>query len=46
MNYLINIILGFAIAQLIEILTRNKESETSPTKFNIKFLLNSGFFNS
>lgn len=40
MNYLVNIILGFTIAQLIEILNRNKDSESSPTKFSIKFFFN------
>lgn len=39
MNYLINILLGFAIAQLIDIMKRNRESDSSPIKFNIVFFL-------
>ncbi len=37
--YLINTFLGFAIAQLADILTRNKGSETSPVKFDFVFFL-------
>jgi len=39
MSFIINILLGFFIGQLIDISTRNKQSETSPVKFNIVFFL-------
>lgn len=41
MNYLflINTLLGFVIAQIADVLTRNKSSEHSPQKFNIEFFL-------
>lgn len=37
MTYLINTFLGFFIAQLYDILKRNKASERTPKKFDIKF---------
>lgn len=43
MVFLVNIILGFLAAQLIEISTRNKQSEKSPTRFNIKFFLKDNY---
>lgn len=43
MVFLVNIILGFLAAQLIEISTRDKQSEKSPTRFNIKFFLKDNY---
>lgn len=39
MNYLLNILIGFLTAQLIDIFRRNKDSENSPEKFNFIFFL-------
>ncbi|AEV34166.1 hypothetical protein Oweho_3215 [Owenweeksia hongkongensis DSM 17368] len=37
--YLVNTLLGFLIAQIYDILKRNKDSEASPEKFNLVFFL-------
>lgn len=39
MTFLINTLLGFLIAQISDILRRDKESTASPLKFNIWFFL-------
>lgn len=39
MNYLLNILIGFFVAQLIDIFRRNRNSENSPQKFNFLFFL-------
>ena len=39
MTFLLNTILGFLIAQLSDIMLRDKASEASPKKFNIRFFL-------
>lgn len=37
--FILNTILGFALAILLDINNRNKESEASPTKFNLRFFI-------
>lgn len=39
MLFLINTFLGFLIAQLYDILTRNKDAEATPNKFDLIFFL-------
>lgn len=39
MLFLINTFLGFLIAQLYDILTRNKDAEGTPNKFDLMFFL-------